>query len=169
MTAVATVATPCGPFTVMVAEGAVVASGWTADPALLLVPMAPLARPTQWSTRPELGAITTAVHAYFDGDVAAIDDVTVSQRSGEFVERAWQALRAVPPGTPVSYLDLAGRAGRPAAARAAGRACGINAVGLFVPCHRALRRDGGLGGFRWGLAVKQWLLDHEAGAARRSG
>jgi len=166
MTAVATVATPCGPFMVMVADGAVVAGGWTDDPALLMVAMAPTSRPTEWSRSEELGAVTAAVRAYFDGDIGAIDDVAVRQRSGEFRERAWQALRAIPPGAPVSYQDLAGLAGRPAAVRAAGRACATNAVALFVPCHRAVRRDGGLGGFRWGLPVKRWLLDHEDLAPR---
>ena len=55
-----------------------------------------------------------------------------------------------------SYLD-----GRPAAVRAAAQACARNAPALFVPCHRVLRTDGGLGGYRWGLDVKKWLLGHE--------
>ena len=52
-------------------------------------------------------------------------------------------------------------AGRPAAIRAAAQACARNAAALFVPCHRVLRTDGSLGGFRWGLDVKKWLLAHE--------
>lgn len=164
MTAAATVATPCGPFTVMVDDDAVVASGWTDDPALLLAPLVPGRRPQRWTARRELGVISEAVDAYFAGDLWAIDDVAVVQRSGPFVEQAWAALRAVPSGAPVSYRDLAVAAGRPDAARAAGRACGTNAVALFVPCHRAVRGDGGLGGFRWGLVVKRWLLAHEARA-----
>jgi methylated-DNA-[protein]-cysteine S-methyltransferase len=152
----------------MVTDGAVIASGWTADATALLVPMPPARRPASWATSRELRAITDIVDGYFAGDIGAIDKVVVRQRSGAFTERAWQALRAVPPAVPVSYQDLAGLAGRPAAVRAAGRACGTNAVALFVPCHRVLRRDGGLGGFRWGLAVKQWLLDHETHEAREA-
>jgi methylated-DNA-[protein]-cysteine S-methyltransferase len=169
VTALAIVSTPCGPFTVMVRDDSVVASGWTADPALLLAPLAPSRRPAGWDVRPELGPFTRAVARYFAGDIAAIDHVAVDQRSGAFTESAWRALRAVAPGSPVSYQELAARAGRPAAVRAAGRACGTNAAALFVPCHRARRRDGGLGGFRWGLATKRWLLDYEAAAGGTGG
>jgi methylated-DNA-[protein]-cysteine S-methyltransferase len=68
----------------------------------------------------------------------------------------------VKPGQPVSYTAFAALAGRPAATRAAAQACARNAVALFVPCHRVLRSDGSLGGFRWGLHVKRWLLAHES-------
>jgi methylated-DNA-[protein]-cysteine S-methyltransferase len=168
VTALATVATPCGPFTVMVRGNSVVASGWTADPALLLAPLAPARRPAEWDVRPELGPFTRAITRYFAGDVAAIDAVVVEQHSGAFTEAAWRALRDVTAGETVSYQELAGLAGRPAAVRAAGRACGTNAAALFVPCHRARRSDAGLGGFRWGLATKRWLLDYEAGVAGRT-
>ena len=63
---------------------------------------------------------------------------------------------------PVTYTEFAALAGRPAAVRAAAQACARNAAALFVPCHRVLRTDGSLGGFRWGLPVKRWLLDHES-------
>jgi methylated-DNA-[protein]-cysteine S-methyltransferase len=159
---VATVATPCGPFTVMAIGDTVVASGWAADGALVVGWMAPAARPDAWTVEAGLGPITDAVHAYFDGDLGAIDAVAVRQQSGPFVESAWDALRALPPGISVTYRDLAARCGRAGAARAAGSACQRNAAALFVPCHRVVRRDGSLGGFRWGLAVKRWLLDYEA-------
>lgn len=159
MNSVATVSTPCGPFTMMVDPGEVVlASGWTADAGAL----ASVAAVGEWAQRPELGPITDAVASYFAGDLAAIAAVPVKQRSGPFIEQVWEALRAVPPGSPITYQDLATRCGRPGAARAAGSACWRNAVALFVPCHRAQRRDGGLGGFAWGLVVKRWLLDHES-------
>jgi methylated-DNA-[protein]-cysteine S-methyltransferase len=61
----------------------------------------------------------------------------------------------------VTYTGYARLAGRPAAVRAAAQACARNAVALFVPCHRVVRTDGTLGGYRWGLGVKRWLLDHE--------
>jgi methylated-DNA-[protein]-cysteine S-methyltransferase len=151
-----TVDTPAGPFTVVVdADGSVVASGFTADAGGLLT-----AVPTQ--ERKDLGDATKAALAYFDGDLAAIDTVPVRQPTGgAFLAHAWDVLREVRPGEPVSYTELAQLAGNPAAVRAAAQACARNAVALFVPCHRVLRSDGTLGGFRYGLSVKRWLLDHE--------
>jgi methylated-DNA-[protein]-cysteine S-methyltransferase len=155
-------ATPCGPFTVVATGGMVVASGWAGDGASLVAWMTPASRPSGWNTVARLGSITDALHAYFDGDLEAIDAVAVCQRSGPFVELAWNAMRAVRAGAPVTYGELAARCGRAGAARAAGSACQRNAAALFVPCHRVVRGDGHLGAFRWGLAVKRWLLDHEA-------
>jgi methylated-DNA-[protein]-cysteine S-methyltransferase len=63
----------------------------------------------------------------------------------------------------VTYTGLAARAGRPAAVRAAAQACARNPAALFVPCHRVIRSDGTMGGFRWGVPVKRWLLEHERG------
>jgi methylated-DNA-[protein]-cysteine S-methyltransferase len=158
-----TVDTPIGPFTVLADDEAVLASGWTStvDDLLSLVP--PMPRP---EPRADLGAFTKAVLAYHDGDLAAIDDIPVRQPGGPFLATAWTHLRAVPAGAPVTYTELAALAGRPAAVRAAAQACARNAAALFVPCHRVIRLDGTLGGFRWGLPVKRWLLAHENGAER---
>jgi methylated-DNA-[protein]-cysteine S-methyltransferase len=71
-------------------------------------------------------------------------------------------MRDIKPGAPVTYTEFAELSGRPAAIRAAAAACARNPVAFFVPCHRVLRLDGTLGGYRWGLPVKRWLLDHEA-------
>src|SRR6266508_926206 len=84
------------------------------------------------------------------------------QLAEPFRHAAWQALRALPPGEPISYTELAARAGRPAAVRAAAQACARNPCALFVPCHRVVRADGSLGGYRWGLPVKRWLLRWES-------
>src|SRR6266545_733886 len=84
------------------------------------------------------------------------------QLAQPFLSAAWQALRAIPPGEPISYTELAARAGRPAAVRAAAQACARNPCALFVPCHRVVRADGSLGGYRWGLPVKRWLLRWES-------
>jgi methylated-DNA-[protein]-cysteine S-methyltransferase len=150
----AVVATPAGPFTVVLRGGAVVGSGWTTDVGDV------------WAGevvhRRELGAVTNAVEAYVAGDVAAIDEVPVHQTSGPYIEHAWATLRQVAPGRPITYTEFAARAGRPAAVRAAAMACGRNRAALFVPCHRIVGTDGTLRGFRWGLPVKRWLLDHEA-------
>lgn len=162
-----TVDTPAGPFTAVVdADGAVLASGWTARLDELL----PLVSPDLLSSTPaevqDLGAVTRAIRAYHDGELHAVDEIAVRQSSGPFREYAWEVLRKVPAGEPVSYAEYAALAGRPQAVRAAASACARNAAALFVPCHRVLRSDGSLGGFRWGAPVKRWLLDHEA--ARKS-
>ncbi|MBN1091650.1 methylated-DNA--[Blastococcus sp. TML/M2B] len=162
----ATVPTPPGPFTVVVADGpgdddVVLASGWTDDVAELLPVVHRSLRPT-WVERADDLPVLEAVEAFFAGDVAAIDDVPVRQRSGPFLEDAWTVLRSVPPGEPDTYTSFAARCGRPTAVRAAASACARNAAALFVPCHRVLASSGGLGGFRWGTAVKRELLDHEA-------
>ena len=162
----ATVATPPGPFTVVVEADAdgrdiVLASGWTADLGDLLPVVHPTLRPVTSELVADL-PVLDVVEKFFAGDVAAIDGVAVRQRSGPFLTEAWQILRTVPAGHPDSYAAFAARCGRPAAVRAAANACARNAAALFVPCHRVLGSDGGLGGFRWGTPVKRWLLDHEA-------
>lgn len=157
-----TVDTPIGPFTIVATDDTVLASGWTTDVSQLLsrVPAAAGAEP-----RADLGPITKAVLAYLDGDLSAPAGVPVRQHGGPFLAHAWDVLRTVPAGAPVSYAGFAALAGRPAAVRAAAQACARNACALFVPCHRVVRTDGGLGGFRWGLPVKRWLLDFERTAA----
>jgi len=113
--------------------------------------------------RKDLGAATRAAQRYHAGDLTAPDTVPVRQRSGGvFLTTAWKVLREVGAGEHVSYTELAGRTGNPAANRAAAQACARNAAALFVPCHRVIRTDGSLGGFRWGLPAKRWLLAHEA-------
>jgi methylated-DNA-[protein]-cysteine S-methyltransferase len=168
----ATVATPVGPFTVVVgpdpvdrsAGDVVLASGWTDDVAHLLPVVHRSLRPV-WVEPADDLPVLDAVTAFCEGDVRAIDDVAVRQRSGPFLQDAWEVLRTVPAGSPDTYAEFAARCGRPTAVRAAANACARNAVALFVPCHRVLGTGGGLGGFRWGTPVKRWLLDHEAAHA----
>ena len=165
----ATISTPPGPFTVLVetdgdGRDVVLASGWTADLAELLPVIHPTLRPATIERVDDL-PVLDVVGKFFAGDVSAIDDVVVRQRSGPFLQEAWEVLRTVPAGHPDTYAAFAARCGRPAAVRAAANACARNAAALFVPCHRVLGSDGGLGGFRWGTPVKRWLLDHEAAHA----
>ncbi|WP_433871434.1 methylated-DNA--[protein]-cysteine S-methyltransferase [Saccharopolyspora sp. CA-218241] len=161
-----TTGTPAGPFTAVVdGDGAVLASGWTDRLDALLPQVSPALR-GDCTEVADLGAVTRAVHAYHDGEIGAVDGVPVRQRSGAFLEHAWDVLREVRAGEPVSYAEFAALAGRPAAVRAAASACARNAAALFVPCHRVLRTDGSLGGFRWGLDVKRWLLAHETRPGR---
>ena len=166
----ATVATPPGSFTVVVTEDAggrdvVLAAGWTADVDDLLPVVHRSLRPASSERVPWL-PVLDAVEAFHAGSVTAIDDVAVLQRSGPFLQEAWEELRRIPAGRPATYAGFAARCGRPTAIRAAANACARNAAALFVPCHRVLGSDGGLGGFRWGTPVKRWLLDHEAAHAR---
>jgi methylated-DNA-[protein]-cysteine S-methyltransferase len=165
----ATIPTPPGPFTVLVESDAdgrdvVLASGWTDDTSDLLPVVHASLRPAGSERVGDL-AVLDVVEKFFAGDVTAIDEVAVRQRSGPFLQEAWEVLRTVPAGRPDSYAAFAARCGRPSAVRAAAGACARNAAALFVPCHRVLGSDGGLGGFRWGTPVKRWLLDHEAAHA----
>lgn len=157
-----TLATPTGPFSIIVSQhGAVRAAGFTADIDALLAAIHPTLR-APVRPRPDLGPVTDAVRRYLAGELAAIDQIPVEQHTdGPFMSHAWQVLREIKPGDPVSYTGLAELAGRPRAVRAAATACARNAAALFVPCHRVLRTDGSLGGYRWGLPVKRWLLAHE--------
>ena len=81
-----------------------------------------------------------------------------------FQRRVWRALGATPLGSTASYGVIARRIGAPAAARAVARACGANPLAIVVPCHRVVRGNGGLGGYRWGIARKRDLLSREASA-----
>jgi AraC family transcriptional regulator of adaptative response/methylated-DNA-[protein]-cysteine methyltransferase len=78
-----------------------------------------------------------------------------------FQRRVWDALRQVSAGTTVSYRELANRIGSPNSARAVAQACATNRVPVAVPCHRVVRHDGSLGGYKWGIERKQALLDRE--------
>ncbi|GAA1816431.1 methylated-DNA--[protein]-cysteine S-methyltransferase [Luedemannella flava] len=155
----ATMPSPAGPFTIVTdADGAVLAAGWTDRLDELL--LAPGTAPT---AKRDVGSASAAARAYFEGDLQAIDAVTVRQPAGgAFITHAWDVLRTVKPGEPVTYQGFAELSGRPTATRAAAQACARNAAALFVPCHRVIRTDGSLGGFRWGLTVKSWLLDFES-------
>jgi AraC family transcriptional regulator of adaptative response/methylated-DNA-[protein]-cysteine methyltransferase len=89
-------------------------------------------------------------------------ELPLDPRGTAFQLRVWQALREVPAGQTVSYAELARRIGAPAAVRAVGSACAANALAVAIPCHRALRSDGRLSGYRWGVERKRALLDREA-------
>lgn len=79
-----------------------------------------------------------------------------------FQWRVWEALTRIPAGATKSYGELAAELGKPGAARAIGQACGNNRLALIVPCHRIVREDGSLGGWRWGVERKRVLLEQEA-------
>ena len=90
-------------------------------------------------------------------------DLPLDVRGTAFQEAVWRELARVPAGETLSYAALAARAGKPGAARAAGSACGANPVAVLIPCHRAQRGDGSLGGYAYGLPMKRRLLAKEGG------
>ena len=89
-------------------------------------------------------------------------ELPLDVRATAFQRRVWQELIAIPCGETRTYSEIAGALGLPRGQRAVGRACATNPVSLVIPCHRALRADGGLGGYRWGLERKVALLENEA-------
>ncbi|HEX5727910.1 methylated-DNA--[protein]-cysteine S-methyltransferase [Microbacterium sp.] len=158
-----TIDTPDGAFTIVADDrGRVLASGWTADPDAALARIHPRLRPgTVRETETDAAA---AALDYYRGDLTAIDEVSVAQEGTAMQAAGWAALRGIEPGHPLSYAEFATALGQPSAVRAAASICARNAPALFVPCHRVLRSDGSLGGFAWGLPVKQSLLAREAAA-----
>jgi AraC family transcriptional regulator of adaptative response/methylated-DNA-[protein]-cysteine methyltransferase len=89
-------------------------------------------------------------------------DLPLDVRGTAFQQRVWHALRTIPAGATASYTDIAKRIGAPHAVRAVAQACGANALAVAIPCHRVVRRDGALAGYRWGVERKRTLLEREA-------
>ena len=138
--------TPHGKFTVVCESETVLAAGWTSDAAELLVLVHPDIRPeTITQNDDRCAAAISAVQAFYKGDFSAVGKLAVRQQSGPFRMRAWETLRKIPAG----------------ATRAAAGACAANAAVLFVPCHRVVSAGGKLGGFRYGVDIKQELLELE--------
>lgn len=112
--------------------------------------------------------LASALEGYFSGDFAALDALPIATGGTPFQRAVWQALRAIPARTTLSYGELAARLGRPSAARAVGLANGKNPIAIVVPCHRVIGADGSLTGYAGGTERKRWLLDHEARASVRA-
>jgi AraC family transcriptional regulator of adaptative response/methylated-DNA-[protein]-cysteine methyltransferase len=89
-------------------------------------------------------------------------DLPLDVQGTAFQQRVWQALRAIPSGTTASYKEIAERIGAPQAVRAVAHACASNTLAVAIPCHRVVRKDGALAGYRWGIERKRTLLDREA-------
>jgi methylated-DNA-[protein]-cysteine S-methyltransferase len=153
-----TLTTPTGELALIARDDVIVAAGFASVEA-----MAARLPDEQLVVRRDLGRLSTATTAYFDGDLRAMDDLPVDQPGGEFHQAAWKVMREVQAGETITYAELAARAGKPAAIRAAGSACARNLIAPIVPCHRILRTGGALGGYYYGLPTKQWLIAHECG------
>jgi AraC family transcriptional regulator, regulatory protein of adaptative response / methylated-DNA-[protein]-cysteine methyltransferase len=91
-------------------------------------------------------------------------DLPLDVRGTAFQHRVWQALREIPAGSTASYAEIATAIGAPGAARGVAQACAANALAVAIPCHRVVRSDGALSGYRWGIERKRALLEREKAA-----
>ena len=110
----------------------------------------------------ERSVFAGALARYFKGDLRAIDKLPVAKLGTEFQQRAWKALRRIPAGQTRFYGEQAAILDHPNAARAIGRANGLNPISIIVPCHRLIATNGSLVHYGGGISRKRWLLDHEA-------
>jgi AraC family transcriptional regulator of adaptative response/methylated-DNA-[protein]-cysteine methyltransferase len=116
--------------------------------------------------------------AGFEGTVAQVVAFVEAPRIGlglpldvrgtAFQQRVWQALRSIPAGRTVGYAELAAQLGMPLGARAVAGACAANPVAVAIPCHRVVRNDGSISGYRWGVERKKTLLEREAGQSKEA-
>ena len=109
----------------------------------------------------KIPVLSELIADYFDGDLDAINAITVRQPGSEFSQNVWKAMRKVPAGKTWSYSDLAKKIGSPAAVRAVGTACGKNLIAPIIPCHRIVKSDGAIGNYGFGVETKEILLRHE--------
>jgi AraC family transcriptional regulator of adaptative response/methylated-DNA-[protein]-cysteine methyltransferase len=114
-----------------------------------------------------LAADLAAVAAEIDGKGGTLD-LPLDAQGTPLQQAVWTALRAIPAGTTASYVEVAKAIGRPTAARAVAQACGANPLAVITPCHRVVRADGGLSGYRWGVERKRALLCREQALAREA-
>ncbi|MDN5938334.1 MAG: methylated-DNA--[protein]-cysteine S-methyltransferase [Salinisphaera sp.] len=110
---------------------------------------------------PGFGKVVARVIALVENP-GADADLPLDVRGTAFQQQVWQALRTIPAGATASYGEIARRIGRPRAVRAVAQACAKNRLAIAIPCHRVVRNDGSLSGYRWGVERKQALLEREA-------
>ena|SRR5436305_2037331 len=101
-----------------------------------------------------------AINRYVDGN-SNLPELPLDTQGTEFQRKVWEYLRRIPAGRPQSYQEVAKALGMPKAVRAVGNACARNPIAIVVPCHRVVRSDGGLSGYRWGIKIKQALIEIE--------
>lgn len=162
--------TTLGPLLMAATDAGVCFAQFGDTPAALLARLAaefPAARlePSPRADSPALDAWMRAFARHLDED-APRPDIPLDLRGTAFQVRVWRFLLGLSRGDVVSYTEVARAIGAPTAVRAAASACGANRIAVLVPCHRVLRGDGGLGGYRWGLERKRALLDRERAAVR---
>ena len=109
---------------------------------------------------PHFGETVERVVAFLESPRTGLE-LPLDIRGTAFQQRVWMALRAIPSGSTVSYGEIAARIGNPRAVRAVATACASNSIAVAIPCHRVVRKNGDLAGYRWGLKRKRALLDRE--------
>lgn len=115
----------------------------------------------EFKSEAKLAGVTSVVKSWVDGDLDAFKSLKVRQPGGEFTQDVWAALRKVKGGQVISYADLAAKAGRPLAVRAAGTAMATNLIAPIIPCHRVIKSGGAIGNYGFGIDLKLRLLAHE--------
>jgi AraC family transcriptional regulator of adaptative response/methylated-DNA-[protein]-cysteine methyltransferase len=108
----------------------------------------------------ELELLASTVTGFLAAPAVGLD-VPMDVRGSAFQLRVWSALREIPAGSTETYAEVARRIGAPQSAKEVGEACAANALAVAIPCHRVVRKDGGLGGYRWGVKRKRALLEFE--------
>jgi methylated-DNA-[protein]-cysteine S-methyltransferase len=152
--------TPIGALSLISRDQILLAAGFQSHEKL----MAGLSHADQESDSKKVSSIpviSELLREYFDGDLQAINGISVDQPGEKFSQLAWKGMRRITAGKVISYADLAKKAGSPDAVRAAGSACARNLIAVVVPCHRIVKTGGALGNYAYGLKYKEWLLRHE--------
>lgn len=153
-----------GRMLVAATERGVCALGWGADEELVTTlrdrfPKASVARDDR-----AISELVQKIDAHLREN-KKLPAVPLDTAGTEFQRRVWEALRQIPIGETRTYSEMAGMLGRPTSARAVARACATNPVALFIPCHRIVRANGDLAGYRWGIERKEALLAIEGRAS----
>lgn len=111
----------------------------------------------------ELEQLVSRVVAFVEAPTLGLD-LPLDMRGTTFQQRVWKALRTIPAGSTATYTQIASRIDAPRSVRAVAQACGANVLAVAIPCHRVVRSDGALSGYRWGVDRKRVLLEREAHA-----
>ena len=156
----ATLKTPIGTLYLLAHDEMLLASGFSSF-AKLQAQLENIDQERRTTTVKRIPIVSDLLNDYFDGDLKALDGISVRQPGERFSQSAWKAMRKISPGKTISYADLAKKSGSPDAITAAGSACARNLIALVVPCHRIVKSGGALGNYAYGLGVKEWLLRHE--------
>jgi methylated-DNA-[protein]-cysteine S-methyltransferase len=147
--------TPLGPLRLRFTSGGLASLAFLPE-AEVHAPPLPAAPAPGPATAPHL--ILEALSAYFTGKAIRPATLPLDLQGTPFQLRVWRELMSIPPGTTISYVELARRLGKPRGARAVGQAVGANPIPILIPCHRVIAADGGLGGYSSGLERKRRLL-----------
>lgn len=155
------VRSPLGTLTIVAADDAICALAFPVARSRMLARIRSRFPGVVLKRRPDPNGYATRVHAYFSGDLWALDGIAVDCGGTSFEEQVWKALRAIPAGATTTYRELAEVVRDPRAVRAVGLANARNPVCLVIPCHRIIGSDGHLKGYAGGIWRKRWLLEHE--------